>query len=453
MSNLKSHLSLTALSEKILAAAKKAGAEYADSLVASGISTNVDVHNGALELAERSEGFDIGLRVFIGQRQAIVSGSDISDLTIEEMAKRAIAMANEAPEDQYAGLATPDQYATTWDTDALDLYDKSPEPLAKLLEDEARSVEAEALGHKGIEQVSAASASYSSSEVFLATSNGFSGGYKRTSRSLSCVAIAGKGLGMERDYDFDSRIHQSDLRSAQDIGASAARRTLERLSPRKPSTGIYPVLFDERIAASLIGHLLSAINGASIARGSSWLLDALETQVLPNGMSLIEEPNRPRVGASKPFDAEGLPKQQREIIMHGTLMGWTLDLGSARKLGMNSTASAARSPSSLPTPQAGNVTLTQGVRSKQDLLSDMGTGLLVTSMIGSTINPNTGDYSRGAAGHWVENGQIMYPVSECTIAGNLKEMLLRIIAANDAQEHLSTRVPSLLVEGMNIAGK
>jgi PmbA protein len=258
---------------------------------------------------------------------------------------------------------------------------------------------------------------------------------------------------MERDYDVDSRIHQGDLRSAQDIGASAARRTLERLNPRKPSTGVYPVLFDERISSSLIGHLLSAINGASIARGSSWLLDALETQVLPAGMSLIEEPGRPRVGASKPFDAEGLPKQRREIIRDGTLMGWTLDLVSARKLGMSSTASAARSPGSLPKPQAGNVTLSQGEQSKQDLLSDMGTGLLVTSMIGSTINPNTGDYSRGAAGHWVENGKIAYPVSECTIAGNLKDILSRLIAANDARQHLSTRVPSLLVEGMNIAGQ
>ncbi|MDG1934922.1 MAG: TldD/PmbA family protein [Paracoccaceae bacterium] len=453
MFDLKSPLSLANLSEKILVAAKRAGAESADCLVASGSSTNVDVHNGALELAERSEGSDIGLRVFIGKKQAMVSGSDISDRTIEEMAERAIAMAKEAPDDPYAGLATPNQYATAWDIDALELYDTSPEPSAKSLEEEARLVEIEALGHKGIEQVSTASASYSSSEVLLATSNGFLGGYKRTSRSLSCVAIAGTGLGMERDYDVDSRIHQGDLRSAQDIGASAARRTLERRTPRKPSTGVYPVLFDERISSSLIGHLLSAINGASIARGSSWLLDALETQVLPAGMSLIEEPGRPRVGASKPFDAEGLPKQRREIIRDGTLMGWTLDLVSARKLGMSSTASAARSPDSLPRPQAGNVTLSQGEQSKQDLLSDMGTGLLVTSMIGSTINPNTGDYSRGAAGHWVENGKIAYPVSECTIAGNLKDILSRLIAANDARQHLSTRVPSLLVEGMNIAGQ
>jgi len=453
MPETESSIFLAALSDKILLAAKRAGAESADSLVAYGSSTNVDVRNDALELAERSEGSDIGLRVFIGQKQAIVSGSDISDRTIEEMAERAIAMAKEAPDDQYAGLASPDQYSVKWDIEALELYDKSSEPSAKYLEEEARLVETAALEHKGIEQVSTASASYSSSEVLLATSNGFSGGYKRTSRSLSCVAIAGNDLGMERDYDFDSRIHQVDLRSAEDIGSSAARRTLDRLGSRKPSTGVYPVLFDERISSSLIGHLLSAINGASIARGSSWLLDALETQVLPESMSLIEEPDRPRVNASRPFDAEGLPTKKREIIKDGYLLSWTLDLASGRKLGMASTASAVRSPSSLPMPQVGNVTLNQGEHSKKDLLSDMGTGLFVTSMIGSTINPNTGDYSRGAAGHWVENGQIVYPVSECTIAGNLKDMLSSLIAANDARQHLSMRVPSLLIEGMNIAGQ
>ena len=445
--------SLEALSDKILLAAKKAGAEAADSLVAYGSSTNVDVRNDALELAERSEASEIGLRVFIGQKQAMVSGSDISEITIGEMAERAIAMAKEAPADEYAGLAAPDQYAVAWDTEALELCDSSPEPSSKDLEEDARLVEAAALKSKGIEQVSAASASYSSSKVLLATSNGFLGGYKRTSRSLSCVAIAGTDLGMERDYDFDTRIHQADLRSAEDIGSSAARRTLDRLGSRRPSTGVYPVLFDERISSSLIGHFLSAVNGASVSRGSSWLLDALESQVLPESLSLIEEPDRPRVSGSRPFDAEGLPTKKRDIVKDGKLLGWTLDLVSGRKLGMASTASAVRSPSSLPSPQVSNITLSHGDHSKKDLLSDMGTGLFVTSMIGSTINSNTGDYSRGASGHWVENGQIVYPVSECTIAGNLKEMLLKIIVANDARQHLSIRVPSLLIEGMNIAGE
>ena len=257
---------------------------------------------------------------------------------------------------------------------------------------------------------------------------------------------------MERDYDGDSRIFQADLRDPRDIGATAAKRTIERLGARKPPTGAYPVLFDERISGSLIGHLLGAVNGSAIARGSSWLLGKLGSQVLPSHLSLLEDPHRPRVSGSRPFDAEGLPTSPRAIVENGILTGWTLDLANARKLGMRSTANAARGTSSPPSPATWNVALTQGEQSRDDLIAQMGTGLLVTSMIGSTINPNTGDYSRGAAGFWVENGQVAYPVNECTIAGNLNEMLLHIIPANDARLHLSRVVPSLLVERLTIAG-
>ncbi|MEE4187643.1 MAG: metallopeptidase TldD-related protein, partial [Roseobacter sp.] len=217
-------------------------------------------------------------------------------------------------------------------------------------------------------------------------------------------------------------------------------------------TGSYPILFDERIAASLIGHLLVAANGASIARGASWLRDAIGQQVLPEGMTLHEDPHRPRASASRPFDAEGLPTQPRDIISNGILTGWTLDLATARKLGMTSTANASRGTSSAPSPTTWNVHLTAGSQTRDDLVRDMGTGLLVTSLIGSTINPNTGDYSRGASGHWVENGEITHAVNECTIAGNLREMLMRIVPANDARPHLSRVVPSLLVPGMTLAG-
>jgi PmbA protein len=239
---------------------------------------------------------------------------------------------------------------------------------------------------------------------------------------------------------------------AEGIGTLAAERALARAGATKPKTGTYPVLFDERVAASMIGHLLSAINGASIARGSSWLQDALGQQVLPNGLSVIEDPLRVRVSGSRPFDGEGLPTARRLIVQDGVLMGWTLDLATARKLGMQSTANASRGTSSPPSPSTSNIDLTMGSASRADLIRDMGTGLLVTSMIGSTINPTTGDYSRGASGFWVENGQVLYPVNECTIAGNLRDMLLRMIPANDAKAHLSTRVPSLLIEGMILAG-
>lgn len=443
---------LSDLTKALLHAAKQAGASDADAMAVRATSLSVDVRAGALEQAERSEGTDIGLRAFVGQRSAIVSASDTSARTIEEMATRAVAMAQEAPEDPFAGLAEPGQLSRLRDADALELFDPSLEPSPRILQDDASEAEAAALAVKGITQVQSASAGYGHQEVHLAASNGFDGGYVRTNRGLSCVAIAGTGTAMERDYDGDSRIFQSDLRSATDIGMQAAERALARLDARKPPTGSFPVLFDERVAATLIGHLLAAINGAAIARGGSWLRDALETQILPDHLSLVEDPHRPRASGSRPFDGEGLPTARRDIVTDGVLTGWTLDLAASRKLGMTPTGNAARGTSSGPSPSNWNIALTQGTASRADLLHEMGTGLLVTSMIGSTINPNTGDYSRGAAGHWVENGEITHAINECTIAGNLRDMLRAIIPANDARPHLSRVVPSLLVPGMTLAG-
>ena len=441
------------LTHRLLQRAREAGADAADVLAVRGNSISIDVRNGTLEQAERSEATDIGLRVFVGQRVANVSSSDVRADSLAIMAERAVAMAREAPEDPYVGLADPDQLAKNRASDWLELYDPTPEPTPAELEQDARDAESAALEVAGITQVSASSAGYGSQEIHLAASNGFSGGYQRSSRSVSCVAIAGTGTGMERDYDGDQRIFQADLRTAQDIGRTAGERTLERMNPRKPKTGAYPVLFDERISSSLIGHLLMAINGAAIARRSSWALDLLGKQVLPQGLSLTEDPHRPRVGGSRPFDAEGLATQKRDIVRDGVLTGWTLDLATARKLGLEPTGGAARGTTGGPSPSVSNVALSQGVTDRAGLIAEMGTGLVVTSMIGSTINPNNGDYSRGAAGFWVENGQVAYPVSGVTIAGNLIEMLKKITPANDARPWLSRVVPSLLVEGLTLAGE
>ena len=443
---------LETLAQSALAAALKAGADSADVITLEGRSVSVDMREGTLEQAERAEGTDLGLRVMVGQRQAMVSSSDTRPEALLQVAERAVAMAHEAPEDPYIGLASPDQLAQNWDIDAFELYDPTPEPSPETLQDDARRAEAAARANAGISQVQSANASYSQTAVHLATSTGFSGGYMRSSRSLSCVAIAGTGLGMERDYDGDGRIFQSDLRSAEEIGTLAAARAVERLNPRKPKTGSYPVIFDERISSTLVGHLLAAVNGAMIARGSSWLRDALGEQVLPSALSIVEEPHRPRTTASRPFDAEGLPTQPRHIVKDGVLEGWTLDLANARKLGLQSTASAARGTGSAPSPTVWNIALTQGSQSHAELLRDMGTGFLVTSLIGSTINPNTGDYSRGASGFWVENGEIIHAVNEVTIAGNLRDMLRTLVPANDGRAHLSRIVPSLLVEGLTLAG-
>ncbi|NTT87801.1 TldD/PmbA family protein [Tabrizicola fusiformis] len=442
---------LERLTQSLLDAARRAGAGAADAIAVEGRSQSIDIRAGRLEQAERAEGVEIGLRVLIGGRQACVSASDISDATIARLAERAVAMAREAPEDPHAGLAEPGQLAQGWDLAALQLADTSPEPPAAALEADARAAEAAAMAVQGIVQVEA-SAGYSFRSVHLAASNGFSGAYSRSSRSTSAVAFTGEGTGMERDYAGEGRVFQADMPDAASIGALAAERTLARAGATRPRTGSYPVLFDERIAASLIGHILGAVNGAAIARGASWLREALGQQVLPAGLSVIEDPLRPRISGSRPFDAEGLPTARRAIIDNGVLTGWTLDLGTARRLGMASTANAARGTSSPPAPSTSNIELTPGSATRADLIRDMGTGLLVTSLIGSTINPTTGDYSRGASGFWVEGGEVKYPVNECTIAGNLRDMLLRIIPANDARAHLSTRVPSILIDGLTLAG-
>ncbi len=444
---------LAALTEMMLAAARKAGAEAADTLAVEGTSVSIDVRSGKLEHAERSEGVDIGLRVIIGKRQACVSSSDTRPETIDQMAERAVAMARLAPEDPTNGLADAAALASERDVSRLELSDPTADPDPAMLQADAARAEAAALAIKGVSQVQSASAAFGRRAVWLAASNGFSAGYERSDRSISCVAITGTGTGMERDYDFDSRIFQADLRTPEDIGTSAAERAIARAAPRKPKTGAYPVLFDERIANSLIGHILQAINGTMIGRGSSWLRSAMGAQILPKGLSIIENPHRPRTSASRLFDAEGLPTVPRAIVEDGILKTWTLDLATARRLGLESTANAARGTTAPPSPAATNIALTQGNKSRDQLITEMGTGLLITSMIGSTINPNTGDYSRGASGFWVENGEIAYPVNECTVAGNLRDMLMRITPANDGRAHLSRVVPSLLVEGLTLAGE
>ncbi|MGQ0610818.1 MAG: TldD/PmbA family protein [Paracoccaceae bacterium] len=445
-------LALSDLTQALLDEARKAGANAADALAVRSSSLSISTRAGQLEQADRSEQTEIGLRVLIGGRQACVSASDISARTRQELAERAVAMAREAPDDRFAGLAEPGQLSGLRDAGALDLADTEPEPQAGALQRDAERAEAAALAHHGIVQCESG-AGWARNDIFLAASNGFAGGYARTSRSSQIIAFTGSGTGMERDWAGESRIHSADMPAPEELGTLAASRTLARAGAVKPPTGIFPVLFDERIAASLIGHLLQAVNGDAIARGASWARDLLGMQVLPRGLSVIEDPLRPRTALSRPFDAEGLATRRRRIVDDGILTGWTLDLATGRRLGMESTASAVRGTGAPPSPATTNIDLTPGGDTREALISGMGTGLLVTSMIGSTINPTTGDYSRGASGFWVENGEIRHPVHECTIAGNLRDMLLRIVPANDARAHLSTRVPSILIEGMTLAGK
>ena len=443
---------LDSITGALIGAAKAAGAEAADAIAVSGRSLSIGVRAGALEQAERAEGTDIGLRVLIGGRQACVSASDTGADTIRALAARAVAMAREAPEDPHAGLADPSELGCGCAPEALELADPAPEPAPGALQQQALEAEAAALGVEGVTQVQSAAAGWSRRDIHIAASNGFDRGYSRTDSGLYCTAIAGSGSGMQRDSDGDGRVFRADLRDASEIGQSAGQRAAAMLGARRPRTGAFPVLFDERVAGTLIGHLLAAANGAAVARGASWLRGRMGEAVLPPGLSLIEDPHRPRVAGSRPFDAEGLPTARRAIVEHGVLRGWLLDLASARKLGLASTANAKRGTAAPPSPGAWNVELTQGTQGRDDLIREMGTGLVVTSMIGATINPNTGDYSRGASGFWVEGGEIAYPVQECTIAGHLPDMLRRMTPADDARPWLGRVVPSLLVEGLTLAG-
>ncbi len=445
---------LSDIAEAMLSAARSAGADEADAMVLTAQSLSIDVRNGTLQQAERSEGTEIGLRVLVGRRQAVISTSDIRLSGFHDLAERAVAIASDAPEDPFSGLASVDQLALEVDAAALELSDPADDPDPAIFQKHAGEAEQAARGVPEVTQVDSSSAGFSRHRIHLAASNGFHGGYERSGYFTSCVAISGNGTEMERDYDHDSRVFRTDLRSPADIGRIAGERAVARSGARRPETGNYPVLFDERVSSSLIGHLLSAINGVAITRGASWLKDAMEQSVLPGDVTLTHEPLRPRIAGSRPFDAEGLPSRRFDLVKDGILKNWVLDLSAARKLGMASTAQASRSVAAIPQPSAGNVTLAgERPKTRTELLSEMNTGLLVTSLIGSTISPTTGDYSRGASGFWVENGEIQYPVHECTVAGNLRQMLGNVMLADDARQHRSHVVPSLLVERMTLAGK
>lgn len=438
------------IAETLLQAAAKAGADQADVIVSTSAALDIGVADGALEQAERAESREAGLRVIVGQRQACVSSSDCTPAMLALMAERAVALAREAPDDPTCGLAPSDLVGGHAAAETLDLVDPDEPLTPKQLEALAHSTEAAALAVDGVTQVEQASASQSSMTIVLAASNGFHGDYARTNVTLGVSALAGTGLGRESDYAYESRSHRADLPEPEVIGRKAGDRAVAALAPRKPPGGAVPVLYDERAAGSLIRHVLMAINGAQIARGASWLRDRMDGAVFPDGIDLTEDPLRVRGPSSRPFDAEGIAAKASPLITDGRLIRWVLDCASARKLGLETTGNARRGTGGPPQPGTSNVSLSQGSRSRADLIRDMGTGLVVTSLIGSAVNPTTGSYSRGASGFWVEGGEIAYPVNEITVAGSLPEMMRTIVPANDADPWTSLTCPSLLVEGLTV---
>jgi PmbA protein len=441
---------LLKLAETALSRARHFGATSADALVVDGRSLEVAVREGAIENLEQSEACEIGLRVLVGQASAAIATSKIDEAGIERIAEQAVAMAKAAPADPYAGIADADQIARDWEE--IDIAgDDLPDATA--LRDMALSAEAHALKVTGVSKSGGAGASSSDRTVVLAASNGFSGTYRRTGVSLSATAIAGEGTSMERDYDYSSVIHAADLRAPEDIGHEAGVRAARRVGARKVKSQAVPVIFDNRIAAGLVGHLLSAIMGSSIARGTSFLRDKLGASVFAKGIEILDDPRRPRGLASRPFDAEGIATKPLTLVEDGVLKSWILDLGSARQLGLKTTGHAARGLAGPPGPSSSNVHLKPGQSSLSEMMKAIGEGFYVTELIGHGPSIVTGDYSRGASGFWIEKGEIAYPVSEVTLAGKLADMFLNLTPANDLTFRTSLNAPSCLVEGMTLGGR
>jgi PmbA protein len=432
---------------RLVAAARRAGADMADAACVRGMSLGVEVRLGKIEETRRAEGDDFSLRVFVGRRSASVSANVLADA--DEIAVRAVAMAKAAPEDAFAGLADRDRLTGT--IPDLDLLDETIPSVADLT-DAARAVEAAALAVKGVTNTGGGNAGWSLAGLVLVTSHGFSGSYLTSRFHLSVSAIAGSGTGMERDYDAESRTHRADLADPALIGTRAGERAVRRLNPTKAATGRGTVVFDPRVASGLVNHIAGAANGAAIARKTSFLQHKRGQQILPASIEITDDPLRKRGQASRPFDGEGVAPEPFALVHAGVLTTWFLDSASARELGLATNGHAYRGGSS-PSPGATNLTLLPGTRSPEALIAAAGNGLYVTELIGHGVNMVTGDYSRGAAGFLIENGKLAAPFSEATIAGNLNEMYMHLEPADDLVYRYATNAPTVAVEGMIVAGR
>jgi PmbA protein len=437
------------LAADLVARAMARGAGSADALIVSATSMSAGVRLGKLEELERSEGHDLGLRVIIGQKQAMASSNDWSADALDQLVDRVVAMAKAAPVDPYCGLADPALLQKS--PPELDLYDGF-EPTGDQLRDAAKAAEDAALSVGGVTNSEGGSAYFGEVHVALATSTGFTGSYRSSSHGLSCSVIAGEGTGMERDGEYQSTRYYSDLRSPDDIGRVAGQRAVERLSPRKIKTQSVPVIFERRVSSSLLGHFAGAISGTSVARGSSFLKDKMGEAVFRPGIRIIDDPHRLRGLGSKPFDGEGVANRARAFIDNGVLTSWVLDSTSARQLGLTSTGHAARGTGGPPGPSTTNLYMEAGSLGLEDMIKEMDEGLLITDLIGFGVNGITGDYSRGCAGFWIEKGARCFAVSEVTIAGNLIDMFARAEPASDLEFRGSTNAPSIRIDGLTLAG-
>ncbi len=429
--------------------AKRAGATSADALAIESTDVNAGIRHGVPETIERAESRGVGIRVFVGHGSATLSTSELTKAALEEMAAKAVAIAKAAPADEFAGLADASLMATRYpDLDLADAADPSMEQL------QARARETEEAGRsvKGIMNSEGADAGFGRTHVALANSHGFTGSYRITRHSLSVSLIAGSGADMQRDYDYSLTAHEADLAAPADIGAEAARRTLERLHPRKVASQQATVFFEPRVGRALLSAFAGAINGSSIARGTSFLKGDLGKKIFNDSLQIIDDPLIKRGLASHAWDAEGVAAKKRAFIENGALTSWVLDSRSARQLGLQTTGHASRGLSGPPSPSTTNLYIAAGTVSPQQMLQQFGTGLYVTETIGHGTNLLTGDYSVGASGFWIEHGERAFPVSEVTIAGNLRDIFAQLTVANDLSFRYATNTPTIAVPAMTIAG-
>jgi PmbA protein len=437
------------IATRLVELARKNGASAADAMLVADMSSGVSVRLGELEDVSRSEGQEVGLRVFDGQRSASVASSDFSEEALSGLVERAIAMAREAPEDPYAGLAPTELLleGAAPDLDGFDPYEPQPAELRAM----ALRAENAARGVEGVTNSNGGSASASRSTVALATSGGFAGAYRSSGFSVSASVVAGEGAAMQRDYDYHSARHFADLDDAEKIGRQAAERAVARVGPTKPEPGRYPVLFDPRVSTSLLGHLSGAISGAAVARGTSFLLERLGDRVFAPGVTIRDDPHRLRGLRSRPFDGEGLPVRAVDIVADGVLTTWLADSAAARQLGIAPTGHAARGVSGAPGAAPSNLMLLAGNRTREELLAAYPRAILITELIGQGVNGVTGDYSRGASGFLIEGGEIVRPVAEITVASNLKEMFATLEPGSDLELRRGIDAPTVLIPEMTVA--
>lgn len=426
------------------------GADSADGVMVNKRSLAVTFRLGRKETLERSAGVDVGLRVFMGQRQSLVSSSDLSSAALSQLVERAIAMAQCVPEDPYCGLAGEADIARdVADIDGFCDHEPSVDALAQRAlgaEDAARQV-------SGVTNSEGAEASWGVDDIAMAASNGFAQSFRRSWHALSCSVLAGDGTAMERDYDYAVAVFPEDLPAPQDLGRNAGERAVRRMGPRKIDTAQVPIIYEPRTARSLLGHFAGAISGEAVNRGTTFLKDKLGKRVFPESVLIMDDPLRRRGLRSRPFDGEGIAAQPLTLIQSGILQHWLLDLRSARQLGLPTTGRASRGAGSLPSPSATNLSLAPGGCSAQDLIAGVKQGLYVTELIGHGVNAVTGDYSRGASGYWIDHGELSYPVSEVTVSGNLLDMFAHITPADDLTYRYGVDAPTVRIDGMTVAGK